>query len=308
MSALTLRPAYLSAGATSVRNLAARMGAPHQSLRRLTQLAQLHTTFLALGGAKGKLGWPLTAPTVRDGGLVARAFEGGELRVAANGAVLWANQRAWTVRFVGLECMRESSKDQSTPSDEPYVMWFVESGTTLTASKREDFNNVNTGTKKSKSSKIDGPDNRLGVPFNIHATVMEWDSGDRTQAKQVLDETIAKGIEAYNEVADQINNYDGSNSVSRLPAPLNMANVGGIISGIFGLEDDYVGQSVAQVFKIEHETAEQFDARIKPPPDIGTFLGQSYSHVIEVVGNPAGRYKLYFDVDIVRDDDPKPVE
>lgn len=311
MSPLTLRPAMTTSGAHSVRELASSMGTPAASVRQLAQTAQLHTKYLQLGGGAGRMGWPLTATTRLAGGAVARVFEGGELQVADNGASLLVHERRFTVHFVGLECMRESSVDQQTPSDEPYVLYFVQSGSTITSTGRADFSKIDTGDKVVLGNNaVHGPENHVGVPFVINAVVIEWDSGDRQEAQNKVNQVIRDFVGGINEVIDQVNNYKGSNQIQRLPAPVNMPIVGGAVADFFGLEDDPVGGGIAEVFMpIPGETREQLNARIKPPPVAPEkFDGQaSYSHVIHVVGNPAGRYKLYFRVDVVEDKDTQPL-
>jgi hypothetical protein len=307
---LSLRASVGDSGVKAVRELAGIAKMPGNSVRTLAQVAALHTKFRQTGGAKGQFGFPLTRTVQLGDNSVARAYEAGEVRVTADGAELHVNEISWTVRFVGLECMRESSHDQSTGSDEPYVLWFVKSGGDVTNANRVEFEKINTGSKRVVDNKITSPANRLGLPFSIYAMVYEHDHGDRAGAQKVVNKAIKDLVGAYNEIADQVNNYNASTAAQKLPPPVNMPIIEGLIADVFGFADDFVGTGEAEVFLLpdESETPEQLAARIKPIKPVGKFNDQaSYTHTIHVVGNPQGRYMLYFRVEMVKDEDPRPL-
>lgn len=299
---VSLLAAQRAAGQRSLRALRSTVRSSSRSARQLAQVALLHRSYLAAGGARGRMGFPMTALEVRADRSVARRFEGGELRLTASGEGIVVNQKAFTVYFVGLECMRESSWDQGTPHDEPYVMWFVQSGSITTSSTRKSFTKIDTGSAEVVTdSSITGPINSVGVPFVVSALVVEHDSGDKEQASRKFDEVIRDGVAIGNEVIDQVNNYSGSTSISRLPPPVNMPVLSKLIGGLLGLEDDYIGSGIAEVFlAVPGETIDQLTARIKSPPhNPKKFKDQAtYSHMMEVGTPGEGRYRLYFRVEI----------
>jgi hypothetical protein len=305
-----LLSAARAAGARSLRGLRSTVGSTTRSGREVAQIALLHKAFLAQGGARGRLGFPLTPVSRLANGTVLRRYEGGEVHLSSGGATLIVNEKSFTVHLVGFECLKESSHDQSTPSDEPYVLWFVQSGSTVTPTQRLAFSGINTGSKESVSNhSVSSATNHVGVPFTINAIVMEHDSGDREQAARKLDELLRDTVSIANEVIDQINNYSGSDKLERFAAPVGMAKLGGLVAGLFGLKDDFVGSGVGEVFIVTPgETAEQLRNRIRNESfQSAKFNGQvTYSHSFDVGQSKAGRYRLYFRVEIVSDLDSTP--
>lgn len=67
-------------GASSVRDLKAKLGTPHDSLRKLIQVAALHKAFKSLGGATGALGLPAGSVSFAADGAASRDYRGGRLR------------------------------------------------------------------------------------------------------------------------------------------------------------------------------------------------------------------------------------
>jgi hypothetical protein len=273
--------------------------------REVARLALLHKAFLDRGGVTGALGFPLTTVTSRAGGVLARRFEGGELRLAADGSNIVVNQKRFVVHFVGVHCERESAHDQSTGSDEPFVIWFVQSGSLVSPNTRVAFEDINSGSKRVISnSSITGQTNSVGLPLIIHALVMEHDQGDREQAAKVVDRLARDAVTIANEVIDQVNNYSGSTKIERLPLPVSMPVLSKALGKFFKLQDDVVGTGIAEVFIVQPgETVDQINARLRTPPfKPEKFHGQAtYSHDFQVDGGKAGRYRLFFRVEIEND-------
>jgi len=67
-------------GASSVRDLKAKLGTPHDSLRKLIQVSALHKAFRSLGGATGALGLPAGSVAFAADGTASRDYRGGRLR------------------------------------------------------------------------------------------------------------------------------------------------------------------------------------------------------------------------------------
>jgi hypothetical protein len=301
----SLLTATRAAGVKSVRALRQVVKTTSPSAREAARLALLHKAFLDRGGVKGPLGFPLTRVSARADGSLARAFEGGELRLAANGSNIVVNEKLWVVHFVGLECMRESKRDQSTPSDEPFVIWFVQSGSRVSPNTRVSFEDINKGSKRTISNSVISADiNSVGLPLIVHAIVMEHDQGDRQQAANKINELARDAVAIANEVVDQVNNYSGSTTLERLPAPVNMPIISKTLGKLLNLQDDVVGTGLAEIFIVQPgESVEQLNARIRSPqhrPD--KFDNKAtYTHSFEVDGGKAGRYHLYFRVEIEND-------
>jgi hypothetical protein len=294
---ISVRAAASAAGTSSLRGLRSALGEQRGSARELAQIALLHKRYLDHGGALGPLGWPMTATTITADRSAARLYEGGEVRLTSGGTDLIVSGKTWSVTFVGLECMRESSHDQSSPSDEPYVMWFVQSGSRVSSTQRHDFSNIDTGSKIAANQTIASQDNQFGIPFVISVVMFEHDRGDREQARKAVNQAIADFVKGVNEIIDQVNNYQ-QKQTPNLPAPVNMPVIESVLAFALGLRDDQIGGSFIEVFMpVPGETTiEQVDARIQPPPIIGTFEERQYTHVTEVRGGSEGRYRLYFRV------------
>jgi hypothetical protein len=305
-----LLSAARAAGRTSLQQLRTTVGSTSTSAREVAQIALLHKAFLAAGGARGRMGLPLTTVSRLSDGSVARRYERGEMRLTASGNAIVVNEKRFIVHFVGLECMRESSHDQSTASDEPFVLWFVQSGSIVTPTNRVSFKGINTGSQETVSDNaLAGPTNHVGLPLIINAVVMEHDSGDRDKAAQRLNELARDAVGIANEVIDQINNYSGSTKIERLAEPVGMAKLGGLVASLFGLEDDFVGTGIAEVFIVKPgETLAALNARVGNTSFTQSlFKNQAtYTHSFEVSRPKEGRYRLYFRVEIEHDPNNSP--
>jgi hypothetical protein len=172
------------------------------------------------------------------------------------------------------------------------------------------FEDINKGSKRTISnSAISADINSVGLPLIVHAIVMEHDQGDRQQAANKINELARDAVAIANEVVDQVNNYSGSTTLERLPAPVNMPVLSKALGKLLDLQDDVVGTGLAEIFIVQPgETAEQLGARLRTPPHQPQKFDDkvTYSHDFEVAGGKAGRYRLYFRVEIENDPNNTP--
>lgn len=111
-------------GASSVRDLKAKLGTPHDSLRKLIQVSALHKAFRSLGGATGALGLPAGSVAFAADGTASRDYRGGRLRtMGGEQPPTWDYALRVKISCVGFRCNDES--DEYSSSDEPYFIMSV---------------------------------------------------------------------------------------------------------------------------------------------------------------------------------------
>jgi hypothetical protein len=190
-----------------------------------------------LGGEKSYLGYPTSDEVAFADGGRANEFE--------HGGIYWwpdtgpIDLRDVVVHYTGLHCFGETSWDQGSDSDEPYVIFALTTPQNAWA--------VNTRTYEDVDAKEQRPDLLelyRGRPYgiNIGIIVMERDFGDPNKYRQqVLD--VVMGVHSAGTIALGLIPIVGP-AIAAVAGPALgslMPSLGGAINDAFDWGDDRIG-------------------------------------------------------------------
>jgi hypothetical protein len=307
---LSLLSAVRAARRHSLAQLRAATASSTSSARDIAQRALLHRAFLEAGGARGPLGLPIGRSTRLDNGAMGRAFEGGALQLSADGAATVTHRKRFTVHFLGLHCLDEAETDQSSSSDEPYVLWFVEAGSVLTPVQRISFGGVDRGEFRVVDQIIGAAGTpKIGVPFIIHAMVIEHDGGSRERAAERLGELARAAHALRDEAVRVVEDYAGAVPTDVSGKPLTTLGLGTVIANFLGLADDFIGYKFFTVFRRDDfETTLDYHRKMVTPPlsNVAHFGAVPFSHMMEMRTRKSGSYRLFFRTEIHNEADVPP--
>lgn len=257
-------------------------------------------TYLKSGGVDGPLGWPV-APVQFQNDTASWQLTGGRITATLSVSNAYI-ERYFTVRYLGFRCWAESKSDQGSSSDEPYFLISFSSGSiAFTGSKS--YTKVNSGKVVHAEQTIA---DRVPIrPSMLHVLAMESDMGSKKEARRKVEEEVKKISAAATQVASLI---DVASAAGSSNAGTYAALAGGLTSGplaglLFGgavavldLGDDLIGEEGHTLFAPEVGYGQ--------PPDQGTFAGVKYTHKCYCDGGSAGKYDVYFRVDVMEDEAP----
>lgn len=253
----------------------------------------------AIGGAIRarweQLGWErsyLGYPTSDEGDFP----EGGRASTFQNGGIYWwgdtgaIDLRDVAVNYTGLACFGETDNDQTSASDEPYVIVSGANSERSATIRSPIYEEVDDGDGRADLIEL-----YRGKPYGlaISCVLMEHDFGDPDRYKEEVTkvvEQVAKGvtagIAAIPVVGPPIAVVAGPVLQLFVPA------LGGALSDLFDWGDDRVG---SQEFTISAKQMVVLAARTQP----SAFRGVLYKVESPLVSGFGATYKIHFTVEPV---------
>jgi hypothetical protein len=300
---------------TSVRGLQKALSSKRTNVVQLVQTHQIHDFYTKQQRSKGPLGYPIGEVQFQNGKAI-RHYRGGEVHTMAGtaGGVLL---REVKVMFGGFKCIKESSHDQLSDTDEPYFV--VSVGTTggmiPITKKFGHYENVETDTKQTINEVISTSLNPNPLMISVDAYEHDYGDPDET-AKAIQDEMVklaqaAQSLLAATEAADAADGpgigptAGAAGAAGTLAGPVGAVIAGAIVT-VMDLGDDYIGHAGAAFFTRAYDIG---DTPIEPKK-LGDFPGmdtnRGYNAVIDIDGKGEGKYQLYFDIAVEIKQKPLP--
>jgi hypothetical protein len=192
----------------------------------------------ALGWERSYLGYP-TSDEVNfpDGGRVNAFQRGGIYWWPDTGAI---DMNDVVVHYTGLMCFKESVEDQSSDSDEPYVVIGTVTPFGSGAFRSKTYSGVDTNESYPDLMEI-----YRGKPngFALTLRLMEHDHGDRNKITQ----DIAKGMTEVHKIGTKALEFIPvvGSGIAAVAGPLIQQFIPGIagsVNRIFGFDDDEIGR------------------------------------------------------------------
>jgi hypothetical protein len=299
---LSLISALKQTATQSALGLRSALSSRSSSLAELLQINLIHQRYLRAGGTAGPLGFP-TSEVRFDAGASFREYRGGDIRILGTAISAIARQEV-TITFLGFKCVKESSSDQLSPSDEPYFVITVDSGTgTPTVRKFGRFENVNTDSEIGVGEIL-----LKGVAPNImglRVLAYENDFGDPDDTAKKIQETVVALSQQAQSLTSGAAAADGpgvgpaaaAGTVGAIAAgPIGALIASGVVSTL-DLRDDFVGQAASILFSRSED--------VGTPPKKGEFQTNEFNHQISINGGRQGEYEFFFDVLVQRIEPPR---
>ncbi|TFC61192.1 hypothetical protein E3O62_05875 [Cryobacterium sp. TMT2-15-1] len=233
-----------------------------------------------LGGASSWLGMPLTDEMAfgDDGGRVS-AFERGAIYFWGDVGAIELNDIV--VQYTGLMCFGETDQDQSSDSDEPYVVLGVTSPSTTSESRSKIYEDVDAGESRPDFLEI-----FRGKPSGLSLAVvlMEHDLGDPDAYKAEVTKFVDESFNAAAAAATQVP-YVGP--VLAAIVPILKKPTADFLNATLGTGDDHLGSAVITL------TPKQLVVLAARTPT-SSFKGLTYKVETPVLGSSEGAtYKIY---------------
>ena len=253
---------------------------------------EIRRRWVELGYERSYLGYPTTDEVDFPDNGRANGFQNGDIYYWADtGPIDMNNVKMF---FSGLYCKQESAQDQSSNSDEPYVIIGVSSANSTASYTTPIFSDVDSHESMPGWLEIYN-----GKPYgiNLSAVVMENDFGDpnkfRDQIQSVLmaNHEIGTAALGFIPVAGPLIAAIIGPALGKL-----MPKIGDAINDALGTEDDLVGSSNRVI------SAKEMVLLSKTPPGFDNYIINHFYMTIETKINeatPAGSYRVYFQ--LIRD-------
>jgi hypothetical protein len=219
--------------------------------------------------------------------------EGGRANSFQNGGVYWwadtgaIDLRGVAIQYTGLYCFGETDWDQSSNSDEPYVILSVTTPKVATTTKSKIYSDVDGGEANPDLVEI-----YRGEPYgaNIGAVLMENDFGDPEKYKEDV-QKVVMGVHSAGTVALGLIPIVGPIIAAVAGPALGslMPRIGGAISDLFDWGDDRIGSSVQTI------SAKQM-VLLATRTSNSTFKGIGYKLETPLISGSGASYKAYFGV------------
>lgn len=299
MATVQLANVLNSLGTNSVRELFRRTGSPEPSVFKQVQMASIHSFYTQTGGAKGPLGVPLS--NIEFVGLTAmRRYAGGQVAFQ-DGEAQGQRRAAVRVLYVGMKCLEESAHDQGTGSDEPYFLIGVVA-TNGSRVRRFAYDKVNTKSVRHETALvaaagIQGGEDNLTPPIVLGVVAIEHDQGNKDEAEARVRKALVeveKKVDQAAQVAGAFLGLPVGNHV--MSEGMRDIVIGWVPEGaaaVLGLGDDKIGENSRMLFDFRADIQEW-----RAPAVLGRHGDNEYNVVINVDGGKAGRYDLFFKIDL----------
>lgn len=233
-----------------------------------------------LGGASSWLGMPLTDEMAFDAedGRVS-AFERGAIYFWGDVGAIELNDII--VQYTGLMCFGESDQDQSSDSDEPYVVIGVVSPEAITETRSQIYDDVDNNESRPDFVEIyRGRPLGLAIPMKL----LEHDLGDPDAYKEEVGKFVNESFNAAAAASTQIP-YIGP--VLAAIIPLFKKPTAEFLNATIGTGDDLIGSAVITL------TPKQLVVLAARTP-ASSFNGLTYKVESPLLGASEGAsYKLY---------------
>jgi len=234
-----------------------------------------------LGGAASWLGMPLSDEMAfgDDGGLVT-ACERGAIYFWGDVGAIELNDIV--IQYTGLMCFGESDQDQSSNSDEPYVILGVVSPTTTTEARSTIYEDVDA-----RESRPDFLEIYRGKPCGLSLAVvlMEHDFGDPDVYKAEVTKFVEESFNAAAAAAVLVP-YVGP--VLAAIIPVLKKPTAEFLNATLGTGDDHLGSAVITL------TPKQLVVLAARTPS-SAFEGLTFKVETPALGSSEGAtYKVYF--------------
>lgn len=233
-----------------------------------------------LGGASSWLGMPLTDEMAfGEGDGRVNAFERGAIYFWGDVGAIELNDVI--VQYTGLMCFGESDQDQSSDSDEPYVILGVASPESATETRSEIYKNVNDGESRPAFIELyRGKPLGLAIPMQL----MEHDLGDPDAYKA---EVVKFVDEIYNAAAAASTQVPYIGPVLAAIIPVLKKPTAEFLNATLGTDDDLIGSAVITL------TPKELVVLAARTP-ASSFKGVTYKVETPILGASEGAtYKLY---------------
>ena len=264
----------------------------------------IHQHYQRTGGRLGPLGYPISEVqfTSNSG---TRQYRGGRIEATLNarnavGVITQAlKTRESRVTFLGFKCIKESTSDGLSDTDEPYFVIAIDTGNGLPRTEKfGPFENTETGTETGVGVFL--ANGIAPNPLSIRAQAYENDHGDPDETAKALQQQIVELAKVAQSTASGsgADAADGpgigpaatAGAVGLLAGPLGSLLAVGIVS-VLGLGDDWIGQGVVLAFTRPEQGG--------TPQQQGMFQNNPYNAKIDINGGSEGHYELYFDIHVV---------
>lgn len=218
--------------------------------------------------------------------------EGGRVSLFQNGGIYWwpdtgaIDLRDVIVHYTGLRCFAET--DESSASDEPYVIMSVSTQELAATFRSPVYGGVDAGESRPDLVEI-----YRGRPYgiNINTIVMEHDYGDPDQCRQaVLDKLInahEAGVEAMKGIP-----FVGPALAKYLGPALRklMPGLADAINDLFGLADDFIGSATVTL------SARQMVLLAARTQNVPDHIGIGYKVQTPLLEGDDATYRAYYGI------------
>lgn len=258
------------------------------------QAAKIARYFNEEGGALGKMGLPRDNVFFSNDSSAIQNFESGYIKICSDGDPEINYDTYIVVEYRGTQCITESS--EWSASDEPYfIISYIDTGGTYTTRRIGPL----TADKTFLSEGIGVLFKFQRREFFLNVVVMENDAGSSEEATNKVAVGIAATATTVGTTVACFNPLAGG-IVFAVGTILELFS--GVISSLFGLGDDKVGESTQVLFAPGTEFV--------TPPVLGvTEKGVEYNNIVYIGSDSEGKYAIHF---MIRVDEEgyivKPVE
>lgn len=238
-----------------------------------------------LGWERSYLGYPTSDET---------AFpEGGRANTFENGGIYWwadagpIDLRDVVIHYTGLNCFGETDWDQSSDSDEPYVIASIATPETAATFRSQIYSDVDAGESRPDLLEI-----YRGKPYGItiSTVVMENDFGDPDRYKKQVQDVVM-GVHTAGTIALGLIPIVGP-AIAAVAGPslgALMPSIGGALSDAFDWGDDRVGSANFTL------SAKQMVLLAARTPN-STFKGIGYKAESPLLSGQGASYKAYYGI------------
>lgn len=246
---------------------------------------EIRNKWQSLGWETSYLGYPISDEV--------DFAEGGRANAFQNGGIYWwpdigaTDLRGVAVHYTGLHCFGETDWDQSSDSDEPYVILAVTTPEFATTVRTKVYEDVDGG-----DSRPDNLELYRGAPFgiNIAAVLMENDFGDPDRYKAEVQKVVL-GVHTAGTIALGLIPLVGP-IIAAIAGPslgALMPAIGGAINDLFDWGDDQIGG-----IKITLSAKQMVVLATR----IGKteFDGIGFKAETALISGSGASYKAYFDI------------
>lgn len=239
----------------------------------------------ALGWERSYLGYPTSDETDFPEGGRANTFEhGGIYWWPDTGAI---DLRDVVVHYTGIYCFGETDWDQSSSSDEPYVILSVTTPKTASTTRSKIYDDVD-----GKEARPDLIELYRGKPYgmNLGTVLMENDFGDPNRYKADVEKAVM-GVHSVGTAALGLIPIVGP-AVAAIAGPALgslMPSIAGAINDLFDWGDDRIGGTTVTV------SARQM-VLLAARTNNSTFKNIGFKIETELISGSGASYKAYFGI------------
>lgn len=298
--ATSLRAALDAVEAPSAAALGTATGVADASLVRQSARAFTRQRYLQTGGFRGQYGLPIGDIWEKQDGTYAKSFAGGTMHVLNGSVPIDHAQHCVALRFVGFHNIEESN--ESSSSDEPYFIVAAVGSNGSSVVRFGPFEDVDAGEDLILQSNVITLEQAISPPFLLAIIAMENDEGTPEEAEAKVRDVVTSIESKLDEAGAAIGAVDTDGHV--MPEWFRDILIGWVpewIANLFGLADDYVGQTSHVVLDLgDFDKENDRWASIPVLSTVGPGA-EKYNIKLPVGTDPSeGRYETYFMAQVVK--------